>query len=54
MGTLVIVGSSATQVTDHRGRRVVYTPRRAGGVPVSADGRASSTRSGAGSPGGGA
>ena len=54
MGTLVIVGSSATQVTDQRGRRVVYTPRRAGGVPVSADGRASSARSGAGSPGGGA
>ena len=54
MGTLVIVGSSATQVTDHRGRRVVYTPRRAGGVPVSADGRASPARSGAGSPDGGA
>ena len=28
MGTLVIVGSSATQVTTHRGRQVVYTPRR--------------------------
>jgi precorrin-2 C20-methyltransferase / precorrin-3B C17-methyltransferase len=49
MGTLLVVGSSATRATDHRGRPVVYTPRRhqeaARATPQPAD---------AGSPGGGA
>ena len=49
MGTLLIVGSSATRVTEHNGRQVVYTPRRHAVGDHAAPGPAA-----AGSPGGGA
>jgi hypothetical protein len=69
MGTLLIVGSSATQVTEHHRRQVVYTPRRhpgpTGEEPAPASpgpaaprrvvpGRAAPGPAAAGSPGGGA